>query len=232
MGEASYPEDLLYHPEHDWARIDAAAQEATLGITWYAQDALGEVVFFELPAVGSAVRKDEPYAGYEEFDFDVPTESGSDCFARYLVRMREMRESLRIVEQCLERLPGGPVKIEDPKLRWPGDLSVGPDGIGNSPEYVKHIMEESMEALINHFKIVTQGYQVPAGEVYTPVESPRGELGYYIVSDGGARPYRVRVRDPSFVNLQTLPAMVEGQLVADTVACIASVDPVMGGVDR
>jgi NADH-quinone oxidoreductase subunit D len=124
------------------------------------------------------------------------------------------------------------VKIDDPKLRWPGELSVGPDGIGNSPEYVKHIMEESMEALINHFKIVTEGYQVPAGEVYTPVESGRGELGYYVVSGGGARPYRVRVRDPSFVNLQTVPAMVEGQLVADTVACIASVDPVMGGVDR
>ena len=178
------------------------------------------------------VRKDEPYLGYEEFDFEIPTETASDCFARYLVRIREMRESLRIVEQCLAKLPGGPVKIDDPKLRWPGDLSVGPDGIGNSPEYVKHIMEESMEALINHFKIVTQGYQVPAGEVYTPVESPRGELGYYVVSDGGARPYRVRVRDPSFVNLQTVPVMVEGQLVADTVACIASVDPVMGGVDR
>jgi NADH-quinone oxidoreductase subunit D len=182
--------------------------------------------------VAADVRKDEPYGGYERFDFDVPTETASDCFARYQVRMAEMRESLRIVEQCLEQLPGGPVKIDDPKLRWPGDLSVGPDGIGNSPEYVKHIMEESMEALINHFKIVTQGYQVPAGEVYTPVESARGELGYYVVSDGGARPYRVRVRDPSFVNLQTVPAMVEGQLVADTVACIASVDPVMGGVDR
>jgi NADH-quinone oxidoreductase subunit D len=182
--------------------------------------------------VAADVRKDEPYIGYEEFDFDVPTETTSDCFARYQIRMREMRESLRIVEQCLAKLPGGPVKIDDPKLRWPGDLSVGPDGIGNSPEYVKHIMEESMEALINHFKIVTQGYQVPAGEVYTPVESPRGELGYYVVSDGGARPYRVRVRDPSFVNLQTVSAMVEGQLVADTIACIASVDPVMGGVDR
>ncbi len=182
--------------------------------------------------VASDVRRNEPYAGYEDFEFDVPTETASDCYARYVVRMQEMRESLRIVEQCLERLPGGPVKIEDPKLRWPGDLSVGPDGIGNSPEYVKHIMEESMEALINHFKIVTQGYQVPAGEVYTPVESPRGELGYYVVSDGGARPYRVRVRDPSFVNLQTVSAMVEGQLVADTVACIASIDPVMGGVDR
>jgi NADH-quinone oxidoreductase subunit D len=182
--------------------------------------------------IAADLRKDEPYAGYEQFDFEIPTETASDCFARYLVRIREMRESLRIIEQCLQKLPSGPVKIDDPKLRWPGDLSVGPDGIGNSPEYVKHIMDESMEALINHFKIVTQGYQVPPGEVYTPVESPRGELGYYVVSDGGARPYRVRVRDPSFVNLQTTPVMVEGQLVADTVACIASIDPVMGGVDR
>jgi NADH-quinone oxidoreductase subunit D len=109
---------------------------------------------------------------------------------------------------------------------------VGPDGIGNSEEYVRHIMEESMEALINHFKIVTKGISVPAGEVYTPVESPRGELGYYVVSNGGARPYRVRVRDPSFCNLPALPEMVRGRLVADVVASVASVDPVMGGVDR
>jgi NADH-quinone oxidoreductase subunit D len=109
---------------------------------------------------------------------------------------------------------------------------VGPDGIGNSEAYVRHIMEESMEALINHFKIVTQGIKVPAGEVYTPVESPRGELGYYVVSDGGVRPYRVRMRDPSFCNLPALPEMVAGRLIADVVACVASVDPVMGGVDR
>ena len=144
-----------------------------------------------------------------------------------------MHQSLGIVAQCLERLEEpGPVMIEDPKLRWPAHLEVGPDGIGNSMGYVKHIMEDSMEALINHFKIVTQGFKVPAGEVYQPVESPRGELGYYVISNGTNRPYRVRVRDPSFVNLQSLPAMVEGQLVADAVACIASVDPVMGGVDR
>jgi len=124
------------------------------------------------------------------------------------------------------------VKIADPKIRFPGELTVGPDGIGNSEEYVRHIMEESMEALINHFKLVTQGIRVPAGEVYEPVESPRGELGFYVVSDGGFRPYRVHARDPSFVNLQALPPMVEGRLVADVVASIASVDPVMGGVDR
>jgi NADH-quinone oxidoreductase subunit D len=109
---------------------------------------------------------------------------------------------------------------------------VGPDGIGNSERYVKHIMEESMEALIHHFKMVTDGISVPAGEVYVPVESPRGELGYYVVSDGGNRPYRVKIRDPSFVNLQAVPRMVDGGLVADTIAVISSVDPVMGGVDR
>ncbi|MBI4259327.1 MAG: NADH-quinone oxidoreductase subunit D [Actinobacteria bacterium] len=178
------------------------------------------------------VRRANPYAGYADFEFDVPTRTEGDCYARYEVRIAEMRESLGIVRQCLDALPGGPVMVEDPKVRWPAQLSVGPDGIGNSEEYVKHIMEESMEALIHHFKIVTQGFSVPAGEVYQVVESPRGELGYYVVSDGGNRPYRVRVRDPSFVNLQGLPPMLEGALVADAVACIASIDPVMGGVDR
>jgi NADH-quinone oxidoreductase subunit D len=182
--------------------------------------------------VAHDLRKTNPYGGYDDYEFDVPVRTESDCFARYEIRIEEMKESLRIVEQCLERLPGGPVMVEDPKVRWPAQLKVGPDGIGNSEEYVKHIMEESMEALIHHFKIVTQGISVPAGEVYQAVESPRGELGYYVVSDGGNRPYRVRVRDPSFVNLQGLPSMMEGALVADAVACIASVDPVMGGVDR
>jgi len=187
-----------------------------------------------LRAAGVAhdLRKAEPVSGYERYDFDVPVETDSDCYARYLVRLAEMRQSLRIVEQVLASIPDGPVMIDDPHLAWPAQLEVGPDGIGNSERYVRYIMEESMEALINHFKIVTQGIKVPAGEVYTPVESPRGELGYYVVSNGGNQPYRVGVRDPSFVNLQTLPAMVRGRLVADVIACIASVDPVMGGVDR
>ncbi|HWC31560.1 MAG TPA: NADH dehydrogenase (quinone) subunit D, partial [Actinomycetota bacterium] len=181
-----------------------------------------------LRAAGVAhdIRKSEPYCGYEQYEFAVPTSSEADCYARYEIRIAEMRESLRICEQVLDSLPGGRVMIDDPKLAWPAHLSVGPDGIGNSEEYVRHIMEESMEALINHFKIVTQGIQVPAGEVYTAVESPRGELGYYVVSDGGVRPYRVRVRDPSFVNLPVLPEMVRGRLIADTIACVASVDPV------
>jgi NADH-quinone oxidoreductase subunit D len=179
------------------------------------------------------LRKDEPYSGYETYRFDVPTRTESDCFARYQVRVEEMRQSLRIVAQCLERLDeAGPVMIEDPKLRWPAHLEVGSDGIGNSMRYVKHIMEESMEALINHFKIVTQGFKVPAGEVYQPVESPRGELAHYVVSSGGNRPYRVHIRGPSFVNLQAVPAMVRGGLVADVIASVASLDPVMGDADR
>jgi NADH-quinone oxidoreductase subunit D len=178
------------------------------------------------------LRKSMPYCGYETYDFDVPTRTESDVFARYDVRMEEMRQSLRIVEQCLDRLEPGPVMIEDPKLRWPAQLKVGPDGIGNSEEYVKHIMEESMEALINHFKIVTQGIRVPAGEVYQAVESPRGELGHYVVSTGGNRPYRVHIRGPSFVNLQAVPDMIRGSLIADLIAAVASTDPVMGDADR
>jgi len=178
------------------------------------------------------LRKQLPYCGYETYDFDVPLRTAGDCFARYEVRIEEIRQSLRIVEQCLDRLEPGPVMVEDPKLRWPAELSVGPDGIGNSERYVRHIMEESMEALINHFKIVTQGFQVPAGEVYQAVESPRGELGYYVVSNGGNRPYRMHIRGPSFVNLQATPRMVEGGLVADVVASVASIDPVMGDADR
>jgi NADH-quinone oxidoreductase subunit D len=178
------------------------------------------------------VRKDEPYSGYDAYDFEVPTRAEGDCFARYEVRIEEIRQSLRIVEQCLVRLDPGPVMVRDPKVAWPAQLSVGPDGIGNSEEYVTHIMEESMEALINHFKMVTQGFKVPAGEIYQPVESPRGELGYYVVSDGGFLPYRVHIRGPSFVNLQAVPSMIEGSLVADVVAAVASLDPVMGDADR
>ncbi|GIU97334.1 MAG: NADH-quinone oxidoreductase subunit D [Actinomycetota bacterium] len=184
--------------------------------------------------VAADLRKDEPYCGYETYEFDVPVRTEADAYARYLVRIEEMRQSLRIVEQALERLEDlpGPVMVADPKVAWPPRLSVGPDGIGNDPAYLRHIMEESMEALIHHFKMVTQGVEVPPGEVYQAVESPRGELGFYVVSDGGHRPYRVKIRDPSFVNLQATPDMIQGQLVADAIAAIASLDPVMGGVDR
>ncbi len=183
--------------------------------------------------VPADVRKDFPYSGYETYDFDVPVRTEADAYARYVIRLAEMRESMKIVGQCLDRLEEpGPVMIEDPKVAWPAKLRVMDDGIGNDPDYLAHIMEESMEALIHHFKMVTQGVEVPPGEVYQAVESPRGELGFYVVSDGEHRPYRVKIRDPSFANLQATSTMVEGCLVADAIAAIASVDPVMGGVDR
>ena len=178
------------------------------------------------------LRKAQPYCGYETYDFDVITETTADCYGRYLIRVREMHESLKIVRQCLERLEPGPVMIEDKKLAWPADLQIGPDGLGNSPAHIARIMGTSMEALIHHFKIVTEGFRVPAGQVYTAVESPRGELGVHMVSDGGTRPYRVHYRDPSFTNLQAVAAMCEGGMVADVIASVASIDPVMGGVDR
>lgn len=178
------------------------------------------------------LRKAQPYCGYETYDFDVITDTGADCYGRYLIRIGEMRESLKIVEQCLQRLEPGPVMISDKKLAWPADLQLGPDGLGNSPAHIAKIMGTSMEGLIHHFKLVTEGIRVPAGQVYTAVESPRGELGVHMVSDGGTRPYRVHYRDPSFTNLQAVAAMCEGGMVADVIAAVASIDPVMGGVDR
>ena len=210
--------------------------ERTKGIGHLSQDQLVDlgVTGPMLRASGLAhdLRKVEPYCGYEQYDFEVPTATGSDVYARYQVRLAEMRESLRIVEQVLDSLPGGPTMVEDPKVGWPARLALGPDGLGNSPAHVNHIMGESMEALIHHFKMVTEGFKVPAGEVYVTVESPRGELGYHVVSDGGNLPYRVHVRDPSFVNLQTGGPMVGGLLVADVIAAMSSIDPVLGGVDR
>ncbi|MFI5958314.1 NADH-quinone oxidoreductase subunit D [Cryptosporangium sp. NPDC051539] len=178
------------------------------------------------------LRKQMPYCGYEDYEFDVITETTGDVFGRYLVRINEMRESLKIVEQALDRLAPGPVMVGDKKIAWPAQLALGADGMGNSLEHVRQIMGQSMEALIHHFKLVTEGFRVPSGQVYTAVESPRGELGFHVVSDGGTRPYRVHVREPSFINLQAFPAMVEGAPIADAIASGASLDPVMGGVDR
>jgi NADH-quinone oxidoreductase subunit D len=181
------------------------------------------------------LRKTQPYCGYEDYDFEVVTADTADCYGRYLIRVGEMNESLKIVRQCLQRLDDigpGPVMIEDKKLAWPADLQLGPDGLGNSPAHIARIMGTSMEGLIHHFKIVTEGFRVPAGQVYSAVESPRGELGVHMVSDGGTRPYRVHYRDPSFTNLQAVAAMCEGGMVADVIAAVASIDPVMGGVDR
>ncbi|WP_299565059.1 NADH dehydrogenase (quinone) subunit D [uncultured Mycolicibacterium sp.] len=178
------------------------------------------------------LRRAQPYCGYEHYEFDVVTADSCDAYGRYRIRVRELHESLKIIEQCLDRLRPGPVMIEDRKLAWPAELELGPDGLGNSPRHVADIMGRSMEGLIHHFKLVTEGFRVPPGQVYTAVESPRGELGVHLVSDGGTRPYRVHFRDPSFTNLQAVPAMCEGGLVADVIAAVASIDPVMGGVDR
>jgi NADH-quinone oxidoreductase subunit D len=178
------------------------------------------------------LRKTDPYCGYETYDFNVVTKDSCDAYGRFLIRIEEMGESLKIVEQCLDRLKPGPVMVEDKRIAWPAQLSIGSDGQGNSLEHIRHIMGESMESLIHHFKLVTEGFQVPAGQVYSAVESPRGELGVHIVSDGGTRPYRVHYRDPSFTNLQAVAAMCEGGQIADVIAAVASIDPVMGGVDR
>ncbi len=181
------------------------------------------------------LRKMQPYCGYEEYDFDVITADTCDVYGRFLIRIAELEQSLRIIEQAcdkLEKSEGQPVMVEDKKIAWPSQLSVGNDGMGNSLDHIREIMGESMEALIHHFKLVTEGFRVPAGQVYTAVESPRGELGVHLVSDGGTRPYRVHFREPSFNNLQSTSAMCEGSMVADIIGAVASIDPVMGGVDR
>ena len=162
------------------------------------------------------LRRDNPYSGYENFKFNVPVAKEGDVFARYVVRVRELRESQKIVKQTLEGIPEGPVKADAPKV-------VLPD---------REKMKTQMEALIYHFKIVTEGFTVPEGEVYQAVESPRGEMGYYVVSDGGAKPYRVHMRAPSFANLQSLQKMCKGRLIADVVAAIGSIDIVLGDCDR
>ena len=178
------------------------------------------------------LRKARPYCGIEQYDFDVITADTADAYGRFLVRIGEMRESLRIVRQVRDSLPGGPFMVADRKVAMPSILGLGPDGIGNTREYVNKIMGQSMEALIHHFKLVTEGFTVPEGQVYIPIESPRGELGYHVTSSGTNKPYRVRVRDASFIHIGTIPAVTRGLLIADVIAAVASLDPVMGGVDR
>ena len=162
------------------------------------------------------LRRDMPYLRYSEVEFDVIVGSYGDAFDRYAIRLNEIRESMKIVRQILDRMPSGDYRIQDKKVTPPPRARI----------------DESMEALIHHFKIVTEGFRVPAGQVYSAVESPRGELGAHLVSDGGTRPYRVHFRTPSFSNLQSTSAMCEGSLIADVVAAVASIDPVMGDVDR
>ena len=181
------------------------------------------------------LRKSEPYCGYEEYDFEVPIRDSCDAYGRFRIRVDEMYESLRIVAQAADRLqamPPGPVMLADRKIAWPAQLALGGDGMGNSLDHIREIMGTSMEALIHHFKLVTEGFRVPAGQTYQAVESAKGELGVHLVSDGGTKPFRCHFRDPSFNNLQAVAAMCEGGSIADVIVAVASIDPVMGGVDR
>ncbi|ERH15176.1 MULTISPECIES: NADH-quinone oxidoreductase subunit D [Actinomycetaceae] len=190
-----------------------------------------------LKAAGLAwdLRKSQPYCGYEDYEFDVPVRDKSDAYNRAMIRFEECYQSLRIVYQALDLLDasqGEPVMVADKKIAWPARLSIATDGQGTAPEHVREIMAESMEALIHHFKLVTEGFRVPAGQAFAMVEHAKGVWGCHIVSSGGTRPYRVHVCDPGFHNLQGLSMMAEGGLLADAIVCLASIDPVMGGVDR
>ncbi|MBF0697873.1 NADH-quinone oxidoreductase subunit D [Actinomyces bowdenii] len=187
------------------------------------------------------LRRTSPYCGYETYDFEVPVYDRSDCFNRLRIRLDECYESLVIISQCLERLdeisargddPSNTTMVADPTIAWPARMAIATDGQGQSLEHVREIMGSSMESLIHHFKLVTQGFRVPAGQVYQTIEHAKGVLGVHAVSDGGTRPYRVHFRDPSFSNLQSVAMMGEGGMIADLVPALASVDPVLGGVDR
>ncbi|HEX7461481.1 MAG TPA: NADH-quinone oxidoreductase subunit D, partial [Dermatophilaceae bacterium] len=180
------------------------------------------------------LRKSEPYCGYENYEFDVPVRDSCDAYGRMRVRMDEMYESLKIVEQAADKLQDtpGPVMVADKKIAWPAQLAIGGDGMGNSLDHIREIMGTSMESLIHHFKLVTEGFRVPPGQTYAAIESPKGELGVHVVSDGGTRPYRVHFREPSFNNLQSFSAIAEGGQLGDVIVAVASIDPVMGGVDR
>ncbi len=162
------------------------------------------------------LRRDMPYSSYEKFQFQVPISTDGDCWARYEVRLIEMRESVKIIQQALDGMPEGPIKADAPKI-------VLPD---------REKMKTQMEALIHHFKIVTEGFAVPAGEVYQGIEAGHGQMGYYVVSDGTAKPYRVHMRYPSFATLQALETMCKGRMLADVVAVIGSIDIVLGEIDR
>jgi NADH-quinone oxidoreductase subunit D len=166
--------------------------------------------------VGLDLRRMEPYLLYDELEFDVPVGTAGDCYERYLIRMAEMRESTKIVRQVLDRMPAGEVQLHDPRVMLPA----------------KDQVLTRMEDLIHHFMLVIEGMRPPAGEVYCAIESPKGELGFYLVSDGGKSAYRLKIRSPSFVALQALPKLVEGRFLSDVVAIVGSLDPVMGEADK
>ena len=181
------------------------------------------------------IRKAQPYCGYETYDFDIPTYDQNDAYNRTMVRYDECYQSIRICEQVIKRLKateGAPTMVDDPHVAWPARMSIATDGQGQSHEHVAEILGSSMESLIHHFKMVTEGFKVPPGQVYQLVEHAKGALGVHLVSDGGTRPFRAHFRDPSFANLQSLAMMTEGGQLADVVVSLASIDPVLGGVDR
>ncbi|HVJ07054.1 MAG TPA: NADH dehydrogenase (quinone) subunit D [Acidisarcina sp.] len=185
----------------------SAADAVSLGVTGPPLRASG---------VDWDLRRDKPYSSYEKFQFKVPTSTDCDVWARYLVRLQEMRESVKICQQALDGMPDGPIKADAPKVVLPE----------------REKMKTQMEALIYHFKIVTEGFSVPAGEVYQSIESPRGAMGYYVVSDGSSKPYRVHMRNPTYASLQALETMCKGRMIADVVAAIGSIDIVLGEIDR
>ena len=200
-------ENPIFRERTEGIGILGAEDALALGVTGPSLRASG---------VNLDLRKTNPYCGYEAYDFGVPTGAVGDCYDRYLVRVAELRECVKLCRQALERMPGGPVQTSDRKVMPPP----------------REELAKSMEAVIHHFKLWTEGMKPPPGEAYVGVEAPRGELGFYVVSDGTGRPIRVHERAPSFANLQALPRIVEGGLVADAVACIASLDPILGEVDR
>ncbi len=206
--EALLTDNRIWHARTKGVGVISAEDAIALGVT-------GPVL--RSTGVAYDVRKAFPYAGYEEFDFAVPTSTDGDCYARYLLRVAEMRESEKIIRQAMEKIPAeGPIQADAPGIVPPQ----------------REKMKTEMEALIYHFKIFTEGFAPPVGEVYQTIESPRGELGFFVASDGSPKPYRMKVRAPSFVNLQALPKLVEGRLLADVVACIGTIDIILGEVDR
>ena len=162
------------------------------------------------------IRKDEPYLVYDRFAFDIPTGENGDCFDRYIVRMEEMRQAAKIIKQALSQIPDGKPCVDMPEVVLPPRKDI----------------ETNMEALINHFKLISHGFKVPKGEAYASIESPKGELGFYIVSDGSERPFRVKIRAPSFVNLQAISPMCKDRYLADVIAVVSSLDPVFGEADK
>lgn len=181
------------------------------------------------------LRKTQPYCGYETYNFDIPTADHSDAYNRFKLRFEECYQSIRIVYQVLDRLEqseGEPVMVQDKKVAYPSKLTIGPDGQGQDLDHVAHIMGNSMEELIHHFKLVTEGFRIPPGQVYQTIEHAKGIIGVHLVTDGGTHPYRAHFRDPSYSNLQSASMMCEGGLIADLVVAIGTIDPVFGGVDR